>query len=285
MFSTIIIKFQKNIYLIFYGLTIILSLSAAWLLRNMIVLLFDTSGFTSKSNYFELTNELKKEQGNLLADEVYFSIPQGSFIRASASVTESGIDVGDINELQLTGILAGAPRFSRALIRKKGESTAEAYALGEQVSGYTLVAMFVDFVELKSGGTSGDVRPLRIYDPGYEKLIQPNQVSSGKVEKIVLSRDRFLQYLKDQGELFRVKFAPELADGKIKGWRLLLVPEDHFLYSMGARSGDTIRRFNGQELESQERLIQMWQSLKTLNNITIDLERNGGTNTYNVIIQ
>ena len=247
---------------------------------------FDPSAGRATTSYLELLETLEEDAEQVRSREEYLAIPQGNLIRSKTAGESSSDDqqAGNLEDLQLTGILAGSPRFSRALIRETGSESSEPYALSDRISGYTIVAMFSDFIELEDSG--GAVNKLRIYDPAYQKLVNPSSpAGEGKIEKIVLSRDRFLQYLKDQAELFRVKFAPELNDGKITGWNLLEVPEDHFLHSLGARGGDTIRRFNGQDLESQERLIEMWQSLKTLSNLTIDLERNGATITYNVVIQ
>ena len=100
-----------------------------------------------------------------------------------------------------------------------------------------------------------------------------------------MNRDRFLQLINKQEDLFKLKFAPAIEAGKIRGWRLLSVPSDHFFYSMGVRSGDIIRRYNGQELINQDRMISMWQSLKTANQISVDIDRGGKIITFDITVQ
>ncbi|HNN59331.1 MAG TPA: general secretion pathway protein GspC, partial [Leptospiraceae bacterium] len=81
------------------------------------------------------------------------------------------------------------------------------------------------------------------------------------------------------------KFAPVTRDGKVLGLKLLFVPQGNFLYELGARSGDIIRRFNGEPLENQDRMIQMWQSLQSANRITIEVERGGKVIPFEILIQ
>ena len=54
---------------------------------------------------------------------------------------------------------------------------------------------------------------------------------------------------------------------------------------MGARSGDTIRSYNGQKLENQERMINMWQSLQNANQVSVEIERKGRPIIYDISIR
>jgi general secretion pathway protein C len=52
------------------------------------------------------------------------------------------------------------------------------------------------------------------------------------------------------------------------------------MFKLGARSGDIVRRVNGQILDSTQKLMSMWESIKNDPKITVDLERNGQNIRY-----
>ena len=200
-----------------------------------------------------------------------------------------------VEDITLIGVLAGSRRYARAVISIKNVPGVEAYAIGDEIHNGTLKAIRAksiiitdasgqEFVfELGEDGRKEE-RAVSTQTPQKRQSQPAPATRVGGTERITLSRDRFKQYLQDQAELFRLKFSPDIQGKKIKGWRLIKVPKDHFLYSMGARSGDIIRRYNGQELIDQGRMINMWQSLQTANQVVIDLERGGQIVTFDINI-
>jgi general secretion pathway protein C len=61
---------------------------------------------------------------------------------------------------------------------------------------------------------------------------------------------------------------------------LINVRPYNILYRLGARSGDVIKRINGQMLDSTQKLYTMWESMKNDSRISIDLEREGKNLRY-----
>ncbi|MCR9144553.1 MAG: hypothetical protein NXI24_20105 [bacterium] len=103
--------------------------------------------------------------------------------------------------------------------------------------------------------------------------------------RITLKRDQLLQRMKQLDEIYENKFSPVIENGEIAGWKMIYVPQDNFLYLLGIRSGDTLRRFNGETLENQQKLHQMWQNLQSSSRVTVDIERGGKIFTYDILIQ
>jgi len=71
---------------------------------------------------------------------------------------------------------------------------------------------------------------------------------------------------------------PHRVGGQIVGYRLINVRPYNILYRLGARSGDIIKRVNGQMLDSTQKLYTMWESMKNDSKISIDLD--GKARTY-----
>lgn len=85
--------------------------------------------------------------------------------------------------------------------------------------------------------------------------------------------------------MYENKFTPITKDGKILGIKMVFIPQQNFLYELGARSGDIIRRINGQPMDNMNKLMELWQNIQTLNQITVELERGGKIIPFEIIIQ
>jgi type II secretion system protein C len=68
---------------------------------------------------------------------------------------------------------------------------------------------------------------------------------------------------------------PYRKNGQIEGYQLKKVRPYNILYKFGIRSGDVIKRVNGKELNSTEKLYSMWQTMQNESQISVDVERNG----------
>ncbi|MCX7632496.1 MAG: PDZ domain-containing protein, partial [Turneriella sp.] len=80
-------------------------------------------------------------------------------------------------------------------------------------------------------------------------------------------------------------FGPHLVNGKIEGYKIARVNEDHVFAKLGARSGDIIRKVNGYTLEDTERMFELWRSIKTAPQVKIEVERDGKIITYDFQIR
>ncbi len=282
-----LIKLRQNIFQTTLVAAGFLGLSLSYLVAKAVPFLLDEP-LPSVSTV--VGGKQMRVEATLAPDrEEILGIATSNLLRGTPVSLEQNGEAFKIEGLTLVGIIAGAPRYARASILIEGQRQANAYAIGETVRGGKLVTIYTTSIDIENAGGSRFTLYLDGENNGSSTLQAKRKrgkaAKGGRVEKINLSRDRFKQLIKNQAELFRLKFSPAIKNGKIKGWRLLKVPKDHFLYAMGARSGDTIRRYNGQELENQERMINMWQSLQSANQVSVDMERGGRIITYDISIQ
>jgi general secretion pathway protein C len=77
---------------------------------------------------------------------------------------------------------------------------------------------------------------------------------------------------------------PYRRNGKLDGYILKTVNQENILYQLGLRSGDVVKRVNGKEVNSTERLYAMWQTLQNESKITADIERGGRMMTFDLNI-
>ncbi len=286
--NTYLIKLSQNILQIILIVTFLFSLSLAYLLSKGVLFFTNTAHLVNEQGAIANNFQTKKVVETEVLDKIQVeALATDNLFRGSpVVVNNTPKEQFDLQGLTLVGVLAGSPRIARATILEEGKK-ADIYGLGDTLKGGKIVAINRNSVTFEGEDKKRATLVLgEKAGPSLNTSITPKAGSTGsKVQNITLNRDRFKQLIKNQAELFRLKFAPNIEGTKITGWKLLKVPEDHFLYSMGARSGDIIKKYNNQELESQDRMISMWLSLQTANKVSVDLDRGGEIYTYNISIQ
>lgn len=287
-----VLKLQKNIFAITVATAVVLGIALAYL--GAVALRFFLSSNTPTVTLNRVAPVADTNRTSFRSVDEFLGIVTGDFIRDSGAGApgEDGAEAptGVQGEIELMGVLFATPlRYARALIKQDNAKSAESYAIGNKVgeSGYKLIGIHPEAVTVEAGGSrlkikvgekSGEARTAA-------QTTAQDTATSGGGEKVTLSKDRFQQLIKNPEEIYKNKFSPVLVNGKIAGWKLIYVPNDNFLHQLGARSGDILRRFNGQPLESQEKMIQMWQSLQSASSVTVDIERGGKIFTYKILIQ
>jgi len=100
--------------------------------------------------------------------------------------------------------------------------------------------------------------------PGVIPRAELDQVLSG-------SPGTFLQHVDSE---------PRFQSGKFAGWRLVaFFPGDARFAGVDLRAGDVVKRVNGNTVERPEQLMQVWQELRTSNELVVDIERDGRRRT------
>ena len=149
------------------------------------------------------------------------------------------------------------------------------------------LCIFAEGIVIQRGDGKLTVRVGETTGAALEKQQTQNQTESDpNATKITIQRAKIQELAKNQKELYENKFAPiKSDDGRILGLRLIMVPQGNILYEMGARSGDILKRINGEPLENQQKMFEIWQRVQTQDRFNVDLERGGKNVPYEIIIQ
>lgn len=86
----------------------------------------------------------------------------------------------------------------------------------------------------------------------------------------------------DLAKTFRV--APDVADGKMVGMRVLGVQEGSLLAKLGLRAGDSLRAVNGLPIGGPEQLLELYARLRTAPHLELELVRGGAKKIVEVEI-
>ncbi len=216
----------------------------------------------------------------------YQSMLDSNFFKVATVDSSGGTAISsEINELVVLGTISGPAGIARALIKKQSESSAQIYKIGMDVYGFKLIKIDNAKVYLKK---DGKVEIIDMFakekSPSSNSAPQISQQSSpNKIVKSISKSEIQQKVLNNlDNALNGVRAGPYRVGGKIEGFKLFSVAPFNILYSMGARSGDIVKRINGQPIDSTEKLMKMWESLKTDTRFVIELERSGQMITYDL---
>lgn len=100
----------------------------------------------------------------------------------------------------------------------------------------------------------------------------PGTVSRAEVDAVLARSPGVL--------LAEVEPEPRFVSGRFHGWRLTrFFPRDARFSTVDLKAGDVVTKINGRSVEKPEQLMQVWNSLKTAGELTLDVERNGAPRT------
>lgn len=289
--TSIILTLNRNIFLIFLISIILLSFSLAYLTSVSLNYFF----MTKLGNTIKITSTQKRNITLTLPEkrpyEEYESVLMGNLFQLSLGTgkdSEENVPV-EVKDIEVLGVIAGSPKFARALIKVKDENIIQEYAIGDVVGGNKIVKIFFNSIVVQRGNRELEIAVGESTAQAKEKTTQQSQASettdSKNVKKVTLKRSRVIQLTQNQAQLYENKFTPITKDGKILGIKMVFIPQQNFLYELGARSGDIIRRINGQPMDNMNKLMELWQNIQTLNQITVELERGGKIIPFEILIQ
>jgi type II secretion system protein C len=237
----------------------------------------------------------KKNEIRQSKDDLVSSILGSGMFKTSGMPdvsTAAGNTASAAPDLTLLGTVTGPSSISRAVIGKSGEKDPKIYALynvskdiGNDVYGNKLIRIGADRVWLESNGQEFVLelfaKPKRPPDPGKGAATD----DASKVTKSMSRAEIKQTVLNDLDNAMKGLVAgPYRKNGKLEGYVLKTISPENILYRFGLRNGDIIKRVNGKELNSTEKLYTMWQTMQNEPKITADVERSGRTMTFDLNI-
>jgi general secretion pathway protein C len=225
----------------------------------------------------------------------YKVITESGFFQIASAADMAGEGqsaAGSISELTLLGTITGPTSISRAMILKSGEKSPGVFALYKvsseitnDVYGNKLVWIADSKVYLEVGGqkvtldlyAKKEVGPA---PPANTGTAQPT--GAGQTYNQTLSRAEIRQKVFNNldNALRGLQAGPYRINGQVAGYRLINVRPYNILFKLGARSGDIVKRINGQTLDSTQKLYGMWETIKNDPKVTVDIEREGKNIRY-----
>jgi general secretion pathway protein C len=200
----------------------------------------------------------------------------------------------------LLGTVAGPAKHSFSIVSAGGK--VEVVRIGELIAGQA------EILEINRGSVTilnnGRQEILTLYDekeipgkparPVRRHLPEPvelrqdggatpdfdaNEIAPGQYE---IDKAQFEEMTSNLGPLLtQARVVPNFKEGNIDGYKVFAIKPDSVYQSIGLNNGDVIHSINGVRIDSPEKALQLFQSLRTERAFTIDLSRNDTPMTFN----
>lgn len=97
-----------------------------------------------------------------------------------------------------------------------------------------------------------------------------------------ISRAMLDEQLQDLSQLgMEARIVPNYKNGKYEGFKLVGVRPNSLYRALGIRSGDVIKRINGQDINSPNKAIELFEQFRTTSSVDLMIERRGQMKTFN----
>lgn len=213
-------------------------------------------------------------------------------VQATATKAAPTVSQGD---LILLGTAVGSFRETFALIQKSSSKEERVFRLGDTVFDTgPLVAVKKEMAEILVGG-----RRIKILTPtaiATEAAAPQTQAAVPGEARGLASQVGVGSYVIDQRALNAAldnigqamtdaRLLPSIKNGKVEGFRISEVKPQGIFGTIGIKNGDVLLSINDFPIDSPEKAIQSFASLKGQNRIKLDLVRDGQPTTFNYDIR
>ena len=275
-------------HLINVAAVILFSWSAAWAINQSVQYALSSSYNVQAPKQ---SRPDKKTAPKISKDDLISPILASGVFKTTNETSSSpeGIQNASLSNLTLLGTITGPTSISRALIKNDGEKNPRIFALykvnndiDNDVYGYKLVSIDTNKVWLESNGQRN---VLELFVKNAPPSQNNPQEQSARVTKSMSRAEIKQTAMNDLDNAMKGLVAgPYRKNGKLDGYILKTVNQENILYQLGLRNGDIIKRVNGKELNSTEKLYTMWQTMQNEPKITADVERGGRMMSFDLNI-
>ncbi len=279
---------QKRLYLvnaIFIGLIFV---SALILTRDIIAMSEPknvTSEKAAKSQTAPHTTKILLSYDAILSRNP-FGPPAGKLTQIEGT-SGGGQKTPVEGELSLIGTSVGPRQYSYAIFENKnGEQ--EVFNLGDAVYNYGILSSIkTEKVELTQGGKKIEI-PMADSTAKEVKAKGESKASpmAGFARRFgehgyVVDQKKVLQSLENPQQILTdARLLPNIKEGKQEGFTLQEVKPGGIYDSLGLKNGDVLLRINELDISSPEKAMQALAALKGMDNVKLDITRDGKRITY-----
>lgn len=210
---------------------------------------------------------------------------------ASAAGPQAAPPPMAVNDLILLGTAVGSFRETFALVLKSSTREERVFRLGDTVfSTGPLVSVKKDVAEiLVSGKRVKILTPTAAAEAAATAAAAPaaapasggGLAASAGAGNYIIDQRALNAALDNIGQAMTdARLLPSMKDGKVEGFRASEVKPQGIFGTVGIRNGDVLLRMNDFPIDSPEKAIQSFASLKGQSRIKLDLIRDGQPTTF-----
>jgi general secretion pathway protein C len=226
----------------------------------------------------------------VLEKGLFGAATQGKLTPVLQSSATTGAPTTSQSDLLLLGTAVGSFRETFALIQKTSTKEERVFRLGDRVYDLgPLMLVRKDMAEIQAGGERIKLMtPMATgADSGQQSAVKPNQLATSVGSGSYVVDQRALNASLDNiGQAMTdARLLPSLKDGKVEGFKASEVKPAGIFGMVGIKNGDVLLRINDFPIDSPDKAIQSFVSLKGQSRIKLDMIRDGQPVTLNYDIR
>jgi general secretion pathway protein C len=221
-----------------------------------------------------------------ISDRNLFKTNAKSDIKASA-INVDTLKQTDLN-LKLWGTVTGLKDQTYAVIEESKTRKQNLYRVGDTIQNATVKLVLREKVVLNVDGKDEVLEIEKVKSRArYTPAVQPDRRSRKiRPQRITLRRAQIENALEDVNKLLtQVNIRPHYTDGKPDGLLLTRIRPRSIFLRMGLRNGDIITGVNESPLQSVDDALKFYESLRSADNVTLQLKRRGRSRTIDYKIK
>ena len=208
-------------------------------------------------------------------------------------------------QLSLLGTIAGDPESARAIILDQRKRSQDIYRVGDTVQNAEIRQILRGKVILRHDGqdeilnmVEGESKPQSAprtgssaRTPGRSGRLSRTAALGGEAgtietETIPLARDELDSSMNNLNDLMtQVRVRPYFRRGKPEGIIVSQIKADSIFSKLGLMNGDIIASVNGRQMSTPEEAFEFYSSLKSGENVSIEITRRGRKKVLSYDIQ
>ncbi len=180
-----------------------------------------------------------------------------------------------ISSLSLKGTIASNPSEMAVAIIADGNNEEEVYVIGDPVTAAAVLhAVYVDRVVLNENGALTNLKLPKDFPAGTRTVTRRNTTTTSRATSNTQSiQEVVAQNVSKLADVIRP--TPYFVNGQQQGYRVYPGRDRKQFAALGLRPGDLIKDIDGQALTDPTQAMQIFQSLDSVDQVSVTVERNG----------
>ena len=186
--------------------------------------------------------------------------------------------------VELKGTVAGDSKSAFAVIEEKGKNKQGLYKVGDRIAGATVLKIGRDKILVKFN----DKREILKKRDAFEGLVVPGGpgpvAAPSASGTVVLNRADITGSFKDLGSMLsQAQIRPFFSAGVPDGFMVSGIRPGSVYQRMGLTDGDILQGVNGKKMQGADDMMEMYNGLRSASRMSLNVRRQGRTDTLNYI--
>ncbi len=202
-------------------------------------------------------------------------------------VQKSDVNLENMEEtklnLKLWGTVTGQSHQSYAVIEDSQKREQNLYRVGDSVQNATLKMILRSKVVLSLNGKDEVLAMEEIAPSGKSgsprtrtpSIARP-ETGDVRTQRVSLRRSMIDNAIQDVSKLMtEIQIQPHMEDGVAAGLSLSNIKPNSIFRRMGLRNGDVLKSVDGQEIQTVDDALRLYQNLKSASDVSVRISRRG----------